>query len=140
MKVIGKALFLPAVVAAGSAGFYLWRMLHVWPPGKEGWLEEAIVMLVFHIFCLVILLPLAIWSISQVWRRATLAQRIFVSAAAVGLLAATVILPEVALKRMERMRPNNQGTGVNHWSLPRPSWPPHAQAVEAGRGQWCGIC
>jgi uncharacterized membrane protein YozB (DUF420 family) len=68
MKEIGKAMILPAVVAAVLGGVYLWRMLHVWPPGKEGWLEEGIIMMVFHLILLVVLLPVIVWSVARAWR------------------------------------------------------------------------
>ena len=106
MKEIGKAMILPAVVAATLGGLYLWRMLHVWPPGKEGWMEEGIVMMAFHLILLVVLLPVIVWSVARAWRKVRIAGRLTLIAASLALLAATVILPEVALKRMERIRPN----------------------------------
>lgn len=41
-------MILPAAVAAAMGCLYLWRQLHVWPAGKEAWLEEGIVMMVFY--------------------------------------------------------------------------------------------
>lgn len=99
-------MILPAVGAAVLGGTYLWRMLHVWPPGKEGWLEEAIIMMVFHLVLLVVLLPIIVWSVARAWRTVGIAGRLTMVAASLALLAATVILPEVAIKRMERIRPN----------------------------------
>jgi len=89
-------MLFPACLAVMSAGIYLWRMMRVWPPGKEGWLEAGLCMMVLHLFCLAALLPVIVWSVARVWRTAKVGE----------LLAATVVLPEIALERTERIRPN----------------------------------
>ena len=106
MKEIGKAMILTAAVAAMMGGLYLWRQLHVWPPGKEAWLEEGIIMIVFYFFLLVILLPVIVWSVICAWSTVKTPGRLALVVASFALVAATVILPEMALRRMERIRPN----------------------------------
>ena len=118
MKEIGRAMILPTAVAAAMGSLYLWRQLHVWPPGKEGWLEEGIVMMVFHLFLLVILLPVIVWSVARVWTTVKIPGRLALVVTSCGLVAATVVLPEMALRRMERIRPNQASDAT---SEPAPS-------------------
>lgn len=99
-------MLLPMVLSIALGGVYLWRMLHVWPMGKDGWIEAGMVMMVFHLICVSTLLPAVIWAVAHSWSHARLCARIGLIFAGFALLAATVVLPELALKRMERIRPN----------------------------------
>jgi uncharacterized membrane protein len=106
MNTIAKTLLIPLILCVLFAGGYLLRMLYVWPPGKEGWIEQCFVMLIFHVLCVIVLLPVVIWSVVRVWSKVRCSGRIALLFFALALLAATVIVPELALKRMDRIRPN----------------------------------
>jgi hypothetical protein len=81
-------------------------MVHVWPPGKDGWIEESIWMIAFHLSCLFFLLPMVVWSIGRVWRRGNRVLRSALLAGSMLLIAATLVVPEVLIKRLPRVRPS----------------------------------
>lgn len=114
MKQIGKELLIPLTIATVAATIYWWKMIHVWPPGKEGWLEEGLYMMAFHAFCVVVILPALIWSIAHNWAGTTPIQRTTILASGIALMAATVVLPEWIIRNTERRRPNHrvERTGV----------------------------
>ena len=114
MKTIGKVLLLPFIIAVTATTIYCWKMIHIWPPGKEGWLEEGMYMMAFHAFCLIIILPTLIWSIFHHWAGATRIQRITLLIFGAALIALTVVAPEWIIKNTERQRPNQryERTGV----------------------------
>ncbi|MCX6997821.1 MAG: hypothetical protein NTV49_12230 [Kiritimatiellaeota bacterium] len=112
MKSIGKAILVPLAIAIFGATIYIWKMVHVWPPGKEGWLEEGMYMMAFHAFCIVVLLPFIIWSIAHIWSRVSGMQKLTAIVSGLILLACTVILPELIIKNAERIRPNHAQQGT----------------------------
>lgn len=116
-------MILPAALAAAMGGLYLWRQLHVWPSGKEGWLEEGIVMMFFHSSLLIILLPVIVWSASRAWNRVGPHGRLGLVIAALGLIVATVAVPEMALRKMARIRPNHASDGIRQTADGVPSPP-----------------
>jgi hypothetical protein len=100
------ALARPAALASGLAAIYVWKMVHVWPPGKEGWIEESIWMIAFHLSCLLFLLPMIVWSIGRIWRHCSRILRSSLLAGSVLLIAATLVVPEIFIKRLPRVRPS----------------------------------
>ena len=106
MKATAKAMLVPLVLCVAVSSLYTWRMLHVWPPGKESWIEEGMIMMGFHATCVLAILPVLIWSMARNWRDVRLPSRIGLLVASACLFTATVVLPEVALSKMERIRPN----------------------------------
>jgi len=107
MKSIGKTILIPLAIAILGVAIYIWKMVHVWPPGKEGWLEEGMYMMAFHAFCIVVLLPVIIWSIAHIWSSVSGMKKLTAIVSGLILLACTVILPELIIKKAERIRPNN---------------------------------
>lgn len=120
MKTIGKALLLPLGIAIIAATIYWWKMIHVWPPGKEGWLEEGLYMMAFHAFCLFIMLPTLIWSIARHWTGTTSIQKATLLTSGVALMTVTLIAPEWIIKNTERQRPNHR---VERTGVPQPVHP-----------------
>ena len=101
MKLIGKALILPIGLAILLAGAYCWKMLLIWPPGKESWLEEGLYMMAFHAACLIALIPTIIWSCARQWRSLSGKLRIMLTLISVILLAVTVVTPEIVIKTIK---------------------------------------
>lgn len=112
MKMIGKALRLPLAIAIIAAIIYWWKMIHVWPPGKEGWLEEGLYMMAFHAFCVIALLPTLIWSITRHWAGTTRIQKATLLTSGIALMVVTLVLPEWIIKNTERQRPNQAVVGT----------------------------
>jgi hypothetical protein len=106
MNTIGKALILPLGIAVLATTAYCWKMIHVWPPGKESWLEEGLYMMAFDGFCLFVILPTLIWSITRYWKETSKIQRAILITSSVLLLALTVTMPEWIVKNTERRKPN----------------------------------
>ena len=107
MRTIGKALIIPFTIAVLAATIYCWMMIHVWPPGKEGWLEEGLYMMAFHAFCLLVILPTLIWSMARHWKETSGIRRGALLISGILLLVATLVIPEWIIKNTERKRPNN---------------------------------
>ena len=101
MKSIGKALILPIGLAILLAGAYCWKMLLIWPPGKESWLEEGLYMMAFHASCLIVLIPTTIWSCARQWKTLSGRQKITLVLLSITLLAATVVTPEIVIKTIK---------------------------------------
>jgi hypothetical protein len=114
MKMISKAILPPLMIAIIAATIYWWNIIHVWPPGKEGWLEEGLYMMAFHAFCAIVILPILIWSIARHWTGTTRIQKAMLLTSGVALMVLTVIAPEWIIRNTERHRPNHrvERTGV----------------------------
>jgi hypothetical protein len=111
MSPLVPALIRPAALASCLAALYAWKMVHIWPPGKDGWIEESIWMIAFHLSCLFFLLPMVIWSIGRVWRDGNRVLRSALLAGSVLLIAATLVVPEILIKRLPRVRPSPRYEG-----------------------------
>jgi hypothetical protein len=119
MRQIAKTMMLPAGLALVAAALFLWRMLELGPQGKEGWLEQGLYLMAFHLFCLVAVLPVTVWSITRLWGRTSRNERGIMIAAGLGLLAATVAFPVATLRIIQGNSPNHAAhvtspTGTEH--------------------------
>jgi len=105
MNNILKALLIPLVIAILGAAVYVCKMIHVWPPhGKETCIEEGIYMLLFHAFCVAILLPAILCSFIFTWPSVPKKMRWVAILSGLILLAGTVLLPELIIKNSDRIR------------------------------------
>jgi len=97
-NVLARIFLWPTIAAVICATAYTLRMLSFPHSGKDSWLEQGLYMLAFQAACLVVLLPWFIAMIGLNWTRLSgWRWRLLATILTLGIMAATVCLPEMLL-------------------------------------------
>jgi len=106
---------LPCAVGGFCAAGYAFKLLSVFPPGKESWIEEGLYSMAFHATCLTIVLPLFImvivrnWQFFQRWW-----SRLLIIVSMLISMMLIVILPEIVVNKVHEKR-SSCVDAQGHW-------------------------
>lgn len=96
---------LPCIVGGLCALGYAFKLLSVFPSGKDSWIEEGLYSMAFHAICLTVVFPLFIMAVARNWH---LFPRWWCRLLVVGSMLAAmvliVVIPEVVVNSLRENR------------------------------------